>query len=118
MPGVDVDDIYPILLSRSDRELGGDCLAYQRPNRRPERSNAKSLPGDPINRRRSIVPVTVDVNRRGIRHKHQMLGLNRGQLVERRLQHRGMSYHNKLRQDGPITDEESRPAATNLLADS
>ncbi len=118
VPGVDVDDVDPVLFSQSGRNLRSDRLAYQRPNRGPDRSNTEPLPSDLIDHHRTVVPVAVDVDRCGIHYKDGVLGLDRGKLVGRRLQHCWMAYDNDFRLDRAVAGEESGSAAPYLLADA
>jgi hypothetical protein len=63
------------------------------------------------------VPVAVDVKGRRVRHKYDVLDLNRGKLISSGLQHRRMSYHKKLRLDRTVAQKEPSSAATDLLPD-
>ena len=63
------------------------------------------------------MPITIDVGRRGVRHEHRVLGLDRGQLIGRRLEDCWMAYDDHLRPDRTAAEEQRGRAATYLLAD-
>ena len=98
--------------AQSGGNLRSNRLAYQRPDRRPDRIDAKPLPGNPIDHRWPIVPISVDIYWWRIRHEHRMLCLNRGQLVGRTLQHRRMTYDHDLRMDRAFAKEKPGLSAT------
>ena len=117
-PRVDIDDVDPVLFPHfAWRNIGSDCLAYQRTNRRPHRSNTKPVPNNLIYHGGPVVPVAIDVDRRRVRHQDYVLGLDRRKLLGRRLQYPGMADYHNLRPDRPVADEERGSPATKLIAD-
>jgi hypothetical protein len=117
-PSINIDDVDPVMIAQSRRKLWRNRLTSQGTDRCPDGRHAKLLAGDPVNHLRSIMTKAVDINRWRISHDHEVLGLNRRKLISPRLQHRWMSYHNQLRPDQTIADEEPRPATADLLTDT
>src|SRR6185436_1397363 len=92
MPGVDVDDVHPVLFAQSARNVRRDCVAYQRPDRRPGGNYTEPLPSNLIDDCGPIVAIAIDVGRWCVRDEHRVVRLDRGQSRGRRFQDCWMAY--------------------------
>ena len=117
-PAVNIDDVDPVMIAQSYRNLWRNRFTCQGTDRRPDRRDTKPLASDAINHMWPIVPVAIDINWRRVCNQYHVLSLNFGKLISCRLQHRRMACYNQFRSDRAIADDKPRPPATNLLTDA